>query len=45
MRQGGGDAETGMGLETGFGVVFADPNLGLIVDAMLNLLVAHQDSR
>ena len=45
VRQDGGDAETGMGLETGFGVVFADPNLGLMVDAMLNLLVAHQDSR
>ena len=34
-----------MGLETGFGVVFADPNLGLMVDATVNLLVAHQDSR
>ncbi len=45
VRQDGGDAETGTGLETGFGVVFADPNLGLMVDAMLNLLVAHQDSR
>ena len=45
VRQDGGDAETGMGLETGFGVVYADPNLGLMVDAMLNLLVAHQDSR
>ena len=45
VRQDGGDAETGAGLETGFGVVFADPSLGLMVDAMLNLLVAHQDSR
>ena len=29
MRQDGGDAETGMGLATGFGVVYVDPNLGL----------------
>ena len=45
VRQDGGDAETGTGLETGFGVVFADPSLGLMVDATLQLLVAHQDSR
>ena len=45
MRQDGGDAETGTRLDTGFGVVYADPNLDLMVDAMLNLLVAHQDSR
>ena len=45
IRQDGGAAETGLGLETGFGVVYADPNLGLMVDATLNLLVAHQDSR
>ena len=34
-------ARDGTGLETGFGVVYADPNLGLIVDAALSLLVAH----
>ena len=45
VRQDGGDAETGLGLETGFGVVYSDPSLGLMVDATLNLLVAHQDSR
>ena len=45
VRQDGGDAETGLGLETGFGIVYADPNVGLMVDATLNLLVAHQDSR
>ncbi|MCY4661847.1 MAG: hypothetical protein OXF93_18885, partial [Acidobacteria bacterium] len=45
VRQDGGDAETGTGLEAGFGVVFADPSLGLMVDATLHLLVAHQDSR
>ena len=45
IRQDGGDAETGLGLETGFGVVYSDPKLGLTVDATLNLLVAHQDSR
>ena len=39
MRQDRGDAETG------FGVVCADPTLGLMVDATINLLVAHQDSR
>ena len=44
MRQDGGDAETELGLETGFGV-YADPNVGLMVDATLNLLVAHQDNR
>ena len=45
VRQDGGDAETGLGLETGFGVVYAEPGLGLMLDAMVNLLVAHQDSR
>ena len=45
VRQDGGDAETGLGLETGFGVVYADPRFGLMLDAMVNLLVAHQDSR
>ena len=45
IRQDGGDAETGLGLETGFGVVYSDPKLGLMVDATLSLLVAHQDSR
>ena len=45
VRQDGGDAETGTGLETAFGVVYADPSLGLMVDAALSLLVAHQDSR
>ena len=45
VRQDGGDAETGTGLDTGFGVVYADPNFGLMVDATLSLLVAHQDSR
>ena len=45
VRQDGGDAETGLGLETGFGIVYAEPRLSLMVDATLNLLVAHQDSR
>ena len=45
VRQDGGDAETGTGLDTGFGVVYADPSLGLMVDSTLSLLVAHQDSR
>ena len=41
VRQDGRDTETGAGLDTGFGVVFADPNLGLMVDAALSLLVVH----
>ena len=45
IRQDGGDAETGLGLETGFGVVFSDPGLGLMIDATLSMLVAHQDNR
>ena len=45
VRQDSGDAETGLGLETGFRVVCADPRFGLMLDAMVNLLVAHQDSR
>ena len=45
VRQDGGDAETGLGLETGLGVVYAEPRLGLMLDAMVNLLMAHQDSR
>ena len=45
VRRDGGDAETGLGLETGFGVAYSDPKLGLMVDATLNLLAAHQDSR
>ena len=45
VRQDGGDAETGLGIETGFGVVYAEPRVGLMLDAMVNLLVAHQDSR
>ena len=45
VRQDGGDAETALGLETGFGVVYAEPRFGLMVDATLNLRVVHQDSR
>ena len=45
VRRDGGDAETGLGLETGLGIVYADPAFGLMVDATLHLLMAHQDSR
>ena len=45
VRQDGGDAETGLGLETGFGIVYAEPGLGLMVDATISMLVAHQDGR
>ena len=34
-----------LGPETGLGIVYADPAFGLMVDATLHLLVAHQDSR
>ena len=37
VRHDSGDAETGTGLGTGFGVVHADPNLGPMVDAALSL--------
>ncbi len=45
IRQDGGDAETGLELETGFGIVYSGPKLGMLIDATLNLLVAHRDSR
>ena len=41
VRWDGGDAETGLGLETGFGVAYSDPKLGLTVDATLNVLAAR----
>ena len=45
IRLDGGDAETGLGLETGFGLVFSHPGLGLMVAATLSMLVVHQNSR
>ena len=44
LRHDGGDAETGAGLETGGGVVWADPSSGLSIDARARMLLAHADS-
>ena len=43
LRHDGGDAETGTGIEIGGGLHFADPDLGLTVDANARGLVAHED--
>ena len=43
LRHDGGDAETGTGIEIGGGLRFADPDLGLTVDANARGLVAHED--
>ena len=43
LRHDGGDAETGTGIEIGGGLRFADPDLGLTVDARARGLVAHED--
>ena len=44
LRQDGGDAETGTGVEVGGGIAWADPALGLIVTAKARGLLAHEDS-
>ena len=44
LRHDGGDAETGAGIEIGGGVRYADPALGLAVEAKARGLVAHEDS-
>ena len=44
LRHDGGDAETGAGIEVGGGVRYADPALGLTVEAKARTLVAHEDS-
>ena len=43
LRHDGGDAETGTGIEIGGGLRFADPDLGLTVDAKARGLVVHED--
>ena len=43
LRHDWGDAETGFGLEVGGRVQYADPSLGLTVDAAVRGLVAHED--
>ena len=44
MRQDGGDAETGTGVELGGGVSYADPATGLTVEAKARGLLAHEDA-
>lgn len=43
-RLDGGDAETGMGIEIGGGLDYANPNAGLTVTARGHYLLAHRDS-
>ena len=44
LRHDWGDAETGFGLELGGRVQYADPALGLTIDATVRGLLAHEDS-
>ena len=44
LRQDGGDAETGTGIELGGGVSYADPATGLTVEGKARGLVAHEDT-
>ena len=43
VRWDGGDAQRGVGVELGGGVVYADPRLGLNVEARGRVLLAHQE--
>ncbi len=42
LRQDGGDAETGTGMDIGDGLVFADSVTGLSLDVRMRTLVVHQ---
>ena len=44
LRQDGGDAETGTGIEVGGGLAWTDPARGLTVEAKARTLVAHEDA-
>ena len=44
LRQDGGDAETGTGIELGGGLSYTDPASGLAVEAKVRGLVAHEDA-
>ena len=44
LRQDGGDAETGTGVEVGGGLAWARPALGLTVEAKARTLIAHEDT-
>ena len=43
LRQDGGDAETGAGMDVGAGLVVSDSSTGLAVDVRVRMLVVHQD--
>ena len=43
MRQDGGDAETGLGVELGGGIAWENPEFGLVLDIEGRTLVAHDD--
>ena len=43
MRHDGGDAETGLGMEVGGGIAWADPRLGLTLNLEGRALVSHDD--
>ena len=44
LRHDGGDTETGMGVEAGAGLRFADPGSGLSVETRGRMLLAHEAS-
>ena len=44
VRQDGGDAETGAGLEAGGGLRYADPSSGVSMDLKARTLLAHPES-
>ncbi|MDD9992391.1 MAG: hypothetical protein OXP75_11370 [Rhodospirillales bacterium] len=44
LRQDGGDGETGIGVEAGGGLRFADPGSGLSVETRGRMLLAHEAS-
>ena len=45
LRHDGGDAETGVGMDIGGGLVVADAGSGLAVDVQVRMLVVHQAPR
>ena len=44
LRHDGGDAETGLGVELGAGLGYADPESGVTADVSARTLVAHEES-
>ena len=43
LRRDGGDAETGMGIEVGAGIVWTDPGRGLQANVRGRILLSHED--